>query len=155
MHDPIWFIDTLVTVHLGPEDTDGRYDLVETLAPSGHQPPPHVHAVEDEGFLVLDGELTVTTEDGVTVLRPGDSINGPAGRPHAIQVTSSTPARWLNVTQPAGFAAFVRDFGTPADRPELPVLDGPPDIARLTEIAAAHGISFVEAITVAPRLATL
>jgi mannose-6-phosphate isomerase-like protein (cupin superfamily) len=144
MSEAIWFIDTLVTVHLGPEDTDGRYDLVETLAPSGHQPPPHVHATEDEGFMLLEGELTVTTEDGVTVLRPGDSINGSAGRPHAIQVTSPTPARWLNVTQPAGFAAFARAFGTPADRPELPVLDGPPDLARLTEVAAAHGITFVD-----------
>lgn len=147
MPDHIWFLDTLVTVHLGPEDTAGRYDLVETLAPSGHQPPPHVHAAEDEGFLVLEGELTVTTEDGVSVLGPGESINGPAGRPHAIQVTSTTPARWLNIVQPAGFAAFVRDFGTPAERPELPVLDGPPDVARLSEVAAAHGISFVDAIS--------
>jgi mannose-6-phosphate isomerase-like protein (cupin superfamily) len=142
----IWFIDTLVKVHLGAEDTGGRYDLVETLAPSGHQVPPHVHARDDEGFLLLAGELTVTTAAGKTVLRPGDSLNGPAGVPHAIEVTSDTPARWLNITAPAGFAAFVREAGTLAERDELPVLDGPPDVERVAAIAAKHGITILDAV---------
>ena len=34
-------------------------------------------------------------------------------------------------------------MGVPAERDELPVLDGPPDLERLTAVAAAHGITFV------------
>ena len=142
----IWFIDTLMRVHLDADATGGRYDLLECLAPSGHQPPPHVHAGEDEGFLVLEGELTVTTPEGETVLEPGDSFHGTAGVPHAIRVTSPGPCRWTVVSSPSGFAAFVEDFGVPAERDELPVLDGPPDVERLARVAGAHGITFVEAV---------
>ncbi len=42
----------------------------------------------------------------------------------------------------AGFVDFVREFGTPAARAELPALDGPPDVVALTGIAARHGIEF-------------
>ena len=39
--------------------------------------------------------------------------------------------------------AFLREAGEPAARPELPVLDGPPDGERLGRIAAAHGITLL------------
>ena len=140
---PIWFLDTLVRVHIDDEATDGAYALVECTAPSGHMPPPHLHAVDGEGFHVLEGELTVHTEDGSCALGPGQSLHAPAGRPHTIEVTSAEPCRWLVVSAPAGFASFVRAMGRPAERDELPVPGGPPDLERLTAVAAAHGISFV------------
>jgi mannose-6-phosphate isomerase-like protein (cupin superfamily) len=145
----VWFLDTLVDVHLGPESTGGRYDLVEVLAPQGHRPPPHVHAAESEGFLVLEGELTVFSAEGERVLREGDAYDAPAGVPHTIAVTSDVPARFLTMTQPAGFAAFARAFGTPAARRELPVLDGPPDVERLVRVAGDHGITFVDSLDAA------
>lgn len=146
MSQPIWFLDTLMTVHIGGASTDGAYALLECLAPKGHMPPPHVHEREAEGFLILEGELTVHTVDGPQVLRPGMSLNAPAGEPHTIEVTSEEPCRWMVVSSPAGFEDFVRAFGTPAARPELPVLDGPPDVERLTAVAEEHGIRFVAAV---------
>jgi mannose-6-phosphate isomerase-like protein (cupin superfamily) len=138
----IWFLDTLVDVHVDGEATDGAYAMLTCTAPSGHMPPPHVHANEAEGFLVLDGELTVHTADGSVVLGPGQGGHAPAGEPHTIEVTSATPARWVVVSAPAGFEAFVRAYGTPAERDELPVLDGPPDLERLVRVAGEHGITF-------------
>jgi hypothetical protein len=44
-----------------------------------------------------------------------------------------------------GFAAFVREVGVPAERHELPVLDGPPDGERIACIAAKHGITLLPA----------
>ena len=139
----IWFLDTLVDVHLDPAATGGGYALLTVTAPVGHMPPPHVHANEHEGFLILEGELTVHTAAGATVLRAGDALHAPKGEPHTLEVTGTSPCRFLVVSQPGGFADFVRAFGTPAERHELPTLDGPPDVARLTQVAAEHGITFV------------
>ena len=139
---PIWFLDTLMEVHLDAAATGGAYAIVTCTAPPGHMPPPHVHANEDEGFFVLEGELTVHTAEGSRALGPGESAHAPRGEVHTIEVTSSVPARVLVVSSPAGFEAFVRDLGTPAPRRELPVLDGPPDIDRLVRVAGEHGITF-------------
>jgi quercetin dioxygenase-like cupin family protein len=144
--DALWFLDTLVHVHVGGEDTGGAYGLVECLAPSGHMPPPHVHEREAEAIFVLEGELTVHTGAGSTALGPGRCVHAPAGVPHTIEVTSDGPCRWLVMSCPAGFEDFVRAFGEPAQREELPVLDGPPDVARLTRVAGEHGIRFVDAL---------
>lgn len=142
--EAIWFLDTLAHIHIDGADTDGAYTLVECVAPTGHMPPPHVHADDAEGFHVLEGELTVHTDERPHVLRADDSIHAPARRPHTIEVTSETPCRWLALCAPAGFEAFVREFGVPAERDELPPTpDGPPDITRLEAVAAEHGITFV------------
>ena len=142
MHQ-LHFLDTLVRIHLDGAQTGGAYALVECTAPAGHMPPPHVHATEAEGFLVLEGELTLHTEDGATALRRGAAFHAPAQRPHTLEVTSDGPCRWLTISAPAGFEDFVRAFGTPTTSDELPTLDGPPDVARLTAVAAEHGITFV------------
>jgi mannose-6-phosphate isomerase-like protein (cupin superfamily) len=138
----IWFLDTHVDVHIDAEATGGAYALLSCTAPAGHMPPPHVHANEGEGFLVLEGELTVHTAEGSVALGPGQSGHAPAGEVHTIEVTSDAPARWLLVSAPAGFEAFVRAYGTPAEHDGLPVLDGPPDIERLVRVAGEHGITF-------------
>ena len=142
----MWFLDTLVRVHIDGDSTGGAYALLECLAPSGHMPPPHVHAAEAEGFLILEGELTVHTAAGSVVLGVGDSVNAPAGEPHTLEVTSDEPCRWLVMSCPAGFERFVRAFAVPAERDELPVMDGPPDVERLTRIAGEHGITFVASL---------
>ena len=155
MSDQLWFLDTLVTVHVSGGQTDGAYALLECLAPAGHMPPPHAHADDAEGFFVLDGELTVHTEDGSTTLAPGSGFHAPARRPHTVEVTSATPCRWLTISAPAGFEAFVRAFGAPAARAELPVLEGPPDVELLTRVAAEHGITFVGPPGTRPQLTAL
>ena len=142
MSESIWFTDSLMRVHITPEDTRGAYTVTEVLAPSGHQPSPHVHD-EDESVLVLEGELTVHTNDGATVLRPGHSGHVPAGEPHTVQVTSSEPVRAVIVTSGPGFVGFIRGAGRPAEREALPVLDGPPDVALLAREAQRNGTALL------------
>jgi len=141
--DSIWFLDTLVRVHADADSTGGRFGLAESIAPAGHQPPPHVHHREDEGFYVLEGEITVFTPDDEVVLGPGAFVNAPRGVPHTFRVSGPGPARWLVTSAPAGFEAFVREYGEPAARDELPVLEGPPDVERLVATAARHGIEIL------------
>ena len=45
------------------EDTNGKYALWEAIVPPGGGPPPHVHSREEEGFYVLEGEITVQVGD--------------------------------------------------------------------------------------------
>jgi quercetin dioxygenase-like cupin family protein len=138
--EAVWFIANLAEIL---HSRDGL-DVVRMHAAPGDQPPPHVHADEDEGFYVLEGELTLWVgEAEPVVLRPGDFALAPRGIPHTYRVTSGVNAVVLVTAN--GFASFVREFGVPAERLELPVLDGPPDLDRLAAVAAEHGITFVGA----------
>lgn len=40
------------------EDTNGKYAMWEAIVPPGGCPPPHVHSREEEGFFILEGEIT-------------------------------------------------------------------------------------------------
>jgi hypothetical protein len=42
------------------EDTNGKYALIEAIVGPGGGPPPHVHSREEEGFYILEGEITFT-----------------------------------------------------------------------------------------------
>src|SRR5918999_82513 len=100
MTESIWFTEALMRVHIAPEDTDGAYALIEALIPAGHMPPPHVHEHDAEGFFVLEGEITLYTEAGPTVLGPGQGAHAPAGQGHTFRVTSAGPARALLISAP-------------------------------------------------------
>ncbi len=63
--------------------------------------------------------------------------------PHTFLV-SSEQARFLLVTEPAGFESFMRAVGEPALRLEIPPpADAPPDIEALTRAAETFGIQIV------------
>jgi hypothetical protein len=47
------------------EDTNGKYALWEALVSPGGGPPPHVHSREEEGFFVLEGDITLQIGEGV------------------------------------------------------------------------------------------
>ncbi len=40
----------------------GQYALWEAIVPPGGGPPPHTHSREEEGFYVLEGEITFYVE---------------------------------------------------------------------------------------------
>jgi quercetin dioxygenase-like cupin family protein len=136
--ESIWFIANLAEIlHSGPQ-----LDVLRMHAAPGDQPPLHVHEAEDEGFYVLEGEVTLWVGDAEpVVLRAGEFALAPRGIPHTYKVTGDVKAVVLVTAN--GFAGFVREAGEPAARPELPVLEGPPDGERLARIAADHGITLL------------
>jgi len=139
---PIWFIDNLAYVRVSGEETDDRLSIVELAGPGGHMPPLHIHHREDEGFVVLEGELTVYVGGDVLTLRAGESALGPMGVPHTFRVESET-ARWLAICSPGGFERFVAEVGKPATAaviPDDPVMPSPD---RLGEIATEYGIELL------------
>jgi len=118
--------------------TDGRYGLVDMIEmPAGDMPPLHVHHRQDEGFLVLDGEVTFYLPGREQTLRAGEFVLAPRGVPHAYRV-GDAPAHVLVLSTPGGFEQFVRDvaaledvspesLGATAARHDIEIL-GPPGV---------------------------
>jgi len=101
------FIDHPARVLVEGDETGGEYGLVDMLdVPEGHMPPLHVHHTHDEGFYLLEGEVTLLAPGAEVTLRPGESYVAPRGVPHVYRVESG-PARWLTSSRPAGFERFV------------------------------------------------
>jgi quercetin dioxygenase-like cupin family protein len=123
------------------EDTDGKYALWEAIVPPGGGPPPHVHSREEEGFYVLEGEITFTVNGERLVASAGTFTNMPVGTPHSFKNEGSRPARMVISVAPAGLERMFFEFG-------VPVLPGattaaPPtqeEIERLLAVAPNYGI---------------
>jgi hypothetical protein len=66
-----------------------------------------------------------------------------ARHPHTFTVSSET-ARYLLVTEPGDFDAFVRALSEPATEVVIPAPSTePPDVATLGEVAARYGIEIL------------
>lgn len=141
--EALWFLGILATVKSSAETTGGRVAVIEHLAPEGSGSPLHVHRREDEWFYVIEGEVTFWVGGEVVVASAGSFVYGPRDIPHTFTVTSPQ-ARFLLVTEPAGFDRFVREVGEPAARLEIPPpASEPPDVEALARIAAGYGIEIV------------
>ena len=141
--EALWFLGTLATVKSTAESTGGVVAVIEHLAPQGAGSPLHVHSREDEWFYVFEGELTFWVGGETNVAPAGAFVFGPKGIPHTFMV-SSERARFLLVTEPAGFEGFMRAAAEPAQRLEIPPAPTePPDMAALAALAAEYGLEIL------------
>jgi quercetin dioxygenase-like cupin family protein len=141
--EALWAFGFLATLKASSETTDGRVAVIEHLGPRGAGSPLHVHRREDEWFYVLDGELTFWVGGEVVDAPAGSFVYGPRDVPHTF-IVASEQARFLVVTEPAGFDAFFRAASEPAARLEIPPPPTePPDVAGLTALAATYGIEIL------------
>ena len=110
-------------------DTGGVLSIVEHTFDVGALVPPHIHTLEDEYSIVLDGEIGFRSEDKEAVLGAGGYIIKPRGEVHAMWNAGAVPARMIEVIAPAGFERFFRDFAelTASGAPSMD------DIGRLSE----------------------
>jgi quercetin dioxygenase-like cupin family protein len=133
----LWFLGTLAIIRVPGEAVDGRFALIEFLFPRHASPPLHTHP-QDESYIVLDGQLTVSAGATSFELDSGDVAVVPAGVAHTFRVDSDT-ARVLVLSTPAGIERFVRDGSVPATSPTLPPPDTPrPTPERLEQLFRTH-----------------
>ena len=137
-----WWFGTLATIKAAAEQTRGRYALVEILAPARYEGVLHVHHNEDEGFYLVEGEVTLYVGDQTIEMQPGSFAFGPQDVPHAFRV-GALPAKLLFLLSPAGLEGFIREVSEPTRSLTVPP---PPEAApteaemqRLAEIAARYG----------------
>jgi quercetin dioxygenase-like cupin family protein len=93
-------------VLLRSEQSGGQVAIVENrLPPQWAGPPLHKHDF-DEGFYVLEGELTFQVGDVVAVKRAGEFAFAPRNVVHTLANHSDHPARYVLVITPAGFERY-------------------------------------------------
>jgi uncharacterized cupin superfamily protein len=75
------------------------------IAPGNASWPYHFEIAEEEWLIVIEGELTLRTPEGETVMRAGDVAAFPAGAPGAHAVRNHTDAR-VRYAMPSTRARF-------------------------------------------------
>jgi quercetin dioxygenase-like cupin family protein len=124
------------------EETNQKYALWEALVPPGGGPPPHTHSREEEGFFILEGEISFLIGDARLVARAGMFANIPVGTLHTFKNETDRPARMLISVAPAGLEKMFFEVGQPlqADAQTAP----PPtkaEIEKLLAVAPSYGIT--------------
>ena|SRR5205085_1396807 len=141
--EALWFNGGLAILRATGDQTEGRYAVLELLAPKGFASPIHVHRREDEFFVVLSGEVRVLHAEDVIEAVAGSVVYGPRNVPHGFHVDSAE-ARVLLFFGPAGVEGFFRDGGKPAGSLGLPPADEQfLDRQALKEIAGRYDQEFV------------
>jgi quercetin dioxygenase-like cupin family protein len=123
------------------EDTNGKYAVMEAFVPPGGGPPPHVHGREEEGFYILEGEITFLIGEDRVVAATGTFANIPIGTLHAFKNETDRPARMLISVAPAGLEKMFLEVGVPV--PPGTTVAPPPtpgEIEKLLSIAPRYGI---------------
>lgn len=126
------------------DETSGKYALWEALVPPGGGPPPHIHSREEEGFYILEGEITFTIGERRVVATAGMFANMPVGTPHSFRNESDRPARMLISVAPAGLEQMFFEVGVAL--PEGAATAPPPthdEIERLLAAAPRYGIELL------------
>jgi quercetin dioxygenase-like cupin family protein len=126
------------------EDTNGKYALFEALVGPGGGPPPHVHSREEEGFYILEGEITFTVNGERMVSTAGMFANMPVGTPHSFKNENDKPARMLISVAPAGLEQMFFEVGVPLA--EGTTTAPPPtkdEIEKLLAVAPRYGIEIL------------
>jgi quercetin dioxygenase-like cupin family protein len=112
-------------VLLRSEESAGAVGVVESHVPPGWEGPPLHHHPFDEGFYVLEGELTFQLGEELRSATPGDFVFAPADAVHTFANLSDAPARYLIVVTPGGFEpprsrASSRPHGRSSPTPRRP-----------------------------------
>jgi quercetin dioxygenase-like cupin family protein len=126
-----------VTVLLSGAQTGGAFTMVQVVTQPGGGPPPHWHTKEDEWFLVQEGRIELWRDGVWTEVPAGTAIFLPRGIKHTYRNCGDTPLRMIVHAAPAGFDVFFERIAEAFHQP------GGPNMARIAEIAAEHGIFFV------------
>ena len=77
------------------------FGIIEIAA--GRELEAHVHTDEDDGFYILEGEMTFIFTDQRVSAPAGTFVLVPPGVEHGFRNEQTRPVRMLNIHAPAGF----------------------------------------------------
>ena len=98
--------------------------IAENLMHAKGGPPRHIHLLQDEWFFIRQGEFIMEVGQARYLLKPGDSLWGPRGVPHAWYYSSDGPGSIIFVFNPpamieAFFEELARRKGPAPAEPEF------------------------------------
>jgi len=137
-----WVMGTLMITKASKATTGPDYGLVERLARPGYSQPPHIHRLEDETLLLLEGEMSGFCGDQHWTATGGSFVFMPRGVVHSFKIEGDQPARLLMIFSPAGFEHFYEELGEPAPELVLPPEQqrSPLTDARMIALSAKYRI---------------
>ncbi|WP_159946622.1 cupin domain-containing protein [Rhizobium sp. 18065] len=97
---PVRFLNGRFDCKVSARDTQGNLCIIDTFRDRAGGPPLHYHELQDEWFMVLEGEFLFQLGDRLLRASPGDSLFGPRMVPHTFR-NLTDQARMLLVFQPA------------------------------------------------------
>jgi mannose-6-phosphate isomerase-like protein (cupin superfamily) len=127
----------VIQVKLGGKHTGGALAVGFGTTPPGGGPPPHRHSNEDELFLVVEGRLDFLVAGEWVEVGPGGLVYIPRGAVHTFRNAGEEHSRQWVLTTPSGFERFFEACAT------VFAAGGTPDLTRITEICAEHGIEIL------------
>jgi quercetin dioxygenase-like cupin family protein len=134
-----WWFGSLAEIKATAADTGGQMTIIEVTEPPGSEAPLHVHHRDDEGFWILEGDVTFEVGDKSIQASAGDYVFGPRDIPHRFTV-GDAGCRMLFILVPGGIEEVIRATSEPAASRALPPPpEEEPDMDRLKEVVAAHG----------------
>jgi quercetin dioxygenase-like cupin family protein len=134
-----WMLGGLYEVLLSSDETNGAATVIQMTMPAGMGPLPHVHHGVSETVYVVDGTLTYQIDGKKIDGGPGSLFRIPADTLESFEPKSRV--RVVITYEPGGMDKFFAEAGEPAQRREIPPAPtSPPDVARLNQIGARHGM---------------
>jgi quercetin dioxygenase-like cupin family protein len=134
-----WWFASLAVIKATAADTGGQMTIVEVTEGPGAEAPLHVHYRDDEGFWILEGDVTFEVGDASIEAHAGDYVFGPRDIPHRYTV-GDAGCRMLFIMTPGGFEDLVTEMSEPAGARTLPPpRQEEPDWERIAAIAQARG----------------
>lgn len=137
-----WWFGALAEIKATAADTGGQMTIVEVTEHPGAEAPLHVHRRDDEGFWILEGEVTFEVGDETIEASAGDYVFGPRDIPHRFTV-GDRGCRMLFVLVPGGIEDVIRATSEPAPSRTLPpppeAEPTPEEIEGLKAIVKEHG----------------
>jgi quercetin dioxygenase-like cupin family protein len=127
----------VVSVLIAGDQTNDSLAVMFDTTPPGGGPPPHIHANEDELFLVVEGQISYSVDGQWTEVGVGGAVYLPKGIVHCYRNVGTTHSRHWVITCPAGFekcfARCAEEFAK----------SGGPDMSRIIQISREHGIEIL------------
>jgi mannose-6-phosphate isomerase-like protein (cupin superfamily) len=136
--------DVRMIFHAFGFQTGNTFGLIEIEWGPGDVAGPHVHHLEDEGFFVLEGELTMHVAGaGQIPARAGEFVWAPRGIPHYYSVTGERGARVLVFEVPGG--TLIDFFYRAATEARGADIESDQDLQRFVEWSSENfGIDFMD-----------
>jgi quercetin dioxygenase-like cupin family protein len=137
-----WWFGALAEFKATAADTGGQMTIVQVTEPPGSEAPLHVHHRDDEGFWILEGEVTFEVGETTIEASAGDYVFGPREIPHRYTV-GDRGCRMLFIMVPGGMEDVIRVTSEPASSRTLPPPSEeeptPEEIEGLKAIVKEHG----------------
>ena len=140
----IVFPGVIFTVLVSAASTENRISILEMECIPGFEPPRHVHTIEDEIFMIKEGNVTFFRGDDIIQAGPGDTVVLHKNVPHHFAVTSER-VKGIMIATPGNLENFFRARNIEHEGNEVPAPTRPTmeEIIQLGQLAESFGMNFM------------